>query len=123
MNRIRTLLSMLLGLVLLAQGIAVSAAPRASLSAAPALSATVMADMPCHGQMASQADEMGEQQPSCCDENCPDMTTCALGHLASVAMVSLALPQPAGVGRGLTPVIAASRTTGSLLRPPIALHG
>ncbi len=123
MNRNRTLLSMLLGLVLLVQGFAVSAAPRASLSEDAAVTVNVMADMPCHGQMTAQADETGDQHSSCCDENCPDMTTCALGHLASVATVSLAMPQPARAERGFTPVLALSRTSGSLLRPPIALHG
>lgn len=123
MKRFRTLLSVLLGLVLLVQGFAVSAAPRAKLPAETPASASVMADMPCHGQTAMHADDAGKKPPSCCNENCPDMTTCALGHLASVATVSLALPQSALTERRLTPVLAASRTLSSLLRPPIVLHG
>lgn len=123
MKRFRTLLSVLLGLVLLVQGFAVSAAPRAKLPAEAPASASVMADMPCHGQTAMQADDAGKQHPSCCNENCPDMTTCALGHLASVATESVTLPQPARAERIFTPVLAISRTLNPLLRPPIALHG
>lgn len=121
MNQIRTLLSMFLGLVLLVQGLAVSAAPRVSL-AEDAAKVSAMAELPCHGQMAASLDETGEPQPSCCDENCPDMTTCVLGHLASAAVVSLDLMRPAPAEHGFTPVIAVSRRAASLLRPPIALH-
>lgn len=123
MDRFRTLLSMFLGLVLLVQGFAVSAAPRTALAAGAAVAVSIMADMPCHGQMATQADEPGKQHPSCCNENCPDMTTCTLGHLAPVATVSLFLPQSARAERGLTTAVTAARVSGSLLRPPIVLHG
>lgn len=114
---------MSLGLVLLVQGFAVSIAPRASLSEDAVATVSTMTGMPCHGQIAAQADETGDQRLSCCDETCPDMTTCALGHLAPIAMAYLALPKLAYAEHGFTPVIAVSHTSGSLLRPPIAFHG
>jgi hypothetical protein len=123
MKRFRTLLSVLLGLVLLVQGFAVSAAPHAKPSEGAPASASIMADMPCHAQKAMQQDDSGKQDRACCNASCQDMTTCALGHLASVATVSVVLPQAARADRGFTPVLAASRTLSSLLRPPIALHG
>ena len=123
MNRIRPLLSFFLGFVLLAQGFAVSAAPRTVPTASASASETVMADMPCHGQMAARADEGGAKKLPCCNENCPDMATCALGHLAPVTTVSLTLPPPAPVERAFMLSFAALQSPGSLLRPPIASHG
>ncbi|HBG31982.1 MAG TPA: hypothetical protein DDW98_15390 [Gammaproteobacteria bacterium] len=123
MNRVRTLLSVLLGLVLLVQGFAVSAAPRAKLSEGAPAFVSVVADMPCHAQKAAKTDHAGEQARSCCNASCPDMTTCALGHLASVATISVALPQLTRAENRFTPVLAVSRVPNSLLRPPIALHG
>lgn len=123
MNRFRTLLSMFLGLVLLVQGFAVSAAPRAKLPAEAPASVSALADMPCHAQKAVKSDDSGKQDPSCCNENCPDMTTCALGYLAFVATMSVVMPQPARAEPSFTPALAVSRTLSSLLRPPIARHG
>lgn len=123
MIRCRAALSVLMGLVLLVQGFAVSAASRTNFSDKAPVSASVVAVPPCHGQMAMQPNDSGEQQPSCCNENCPDMTTCALGHLASAASVSVTLPLPLGAERTFMAVPPASRTHSSLLRPPIALHG
>lgn len=123
MKRYRTLISVLLGVVLLVQGAAVSAAPRAKLSAEVSALASAMADMPCHAQKAMTADDPGKPDHSCCNASCPDMTTCALGHLASVGTVSVALPQDARAELSFTAVRVTSRTASSLLRPPIALHG
>lgn len=119
MNRYRTLLSVLLGLVLLAQGFAVAAAPRATLADAASAEMRVGADMPCH---ARKADQTGQPDRSCCNARCPDMTTCALGHMAAIAVISLAVPPAARVEPSFTPVRAVTRTLASPLRPPIALH-
>lgn len=120
MQRYRTLISILLGLVLLVQGLAVSAAPRAEWSEpAPAkMSATSMADMPCHAQKADKADLA---QP-CCDASCPDMTTCALGHLACVATESVVFSQMMREALAFTSVRVQARALASPLRPPITLH-
>lgn len=123
MNRFRTLLSLLLGLVLLVQGFAVSAAPRAKLSEGVPASASVMADMPCHGQEAMKQDDSGKQDRACCGASCPDMTTCALGHLASATPVTVALPPAAQAESHVAPFYVEARTLNSPLRPPIALHG
>lgn len=123
MGRFRTLLSAFLGLVLLVQGFAVSAAPGGKLSGEASASASVTTAMPCQVQKSAKTNDSGNQHPSCCNENCPNMTTCTLGHLASVATVSVALPQEAKAERGFSPVRIASRTLNSPLRPPIALHG
>lgn len=123
MKRFRTLLSVLLGLVLLVQGFAVSAAPHAKPSEGAPASASVMADMPCHAQKTMKQDDSGKQDRACCNASCPDMTTCALGHLAAVATVSVGLPQAARAERRFTPVRVATRTLNAPLRPPIAFHG
>lgn len=120
MHRYRTLLSVLLGLVLLLQGYAVSAAPRAMLADVAGSETIAMADMPCHGQMTDPADQ---QLPSCCDVECPDMTSCALGHIAAATIPSMTLPQPVREALAFTPGRVASRTLTSPLRPPIAVHG
>lgn len=117
----RTLLSVLLGLVLLLQGFALSAAP---LGLPDAEMTQAAADTPpCHGAQPPQTDADGSTL-SCCDADCPDMTRCALGHFA-------AAPQPAAPGAHapVTPrpeasaIVAPERRAASLLRPPITFHG
>lgn len=117
MKRYRTLLTMLLGLVLLLQGLAVSAAPYAKVPA-PAESEMAM-EMPCHGQMAETS---GKQVPSCCSLTCPDMTTCALGHIvAAIDVITVALSPVAHAEHSFTAVHAVSRSLTTPLRPPISL--
>lgn len=121
MNRHRTWLSVLLGAVLLAQGLAVSAAPHAATAAAGEADGTAMAHMmPCHGQSepAPQAAPAGP----CCDADCPDMSHCALGHLACTCAVSVIVPPPARAERGFAPAGVALRPPAALLRPPIIVH-
>jgi len=121
MQRHRTLISILLGIVLLAQGFAVSSVPRAKWSepSQVEIGAMAMADMPCHAQKADQADPA---RP-CCDASCPDMTTCALGHLAGVATMSVVLSQMMRETPVFTSVRVQARALASPLRPPITLHG
>ncbi|MDM4771381.1 hypothetical protein [Solimonas sp. SE-A11] len=113
-------MSVLLGLVLLLQGYAVSAAPRANLIKALDADMAMQMDMPCHGQKAD-AEKAGK--PSCCNADCPDMTTCALGHIASA--VSLTLEPPRGGIAEPDPLAVReiARTSTSLLRPPILSLG
>src|ERR1051326_7884852 len=85
MRRHRTWISILLGLVLVLQGFAVSAATRA-----PMAKAAAMADAPCHGH----SDAM-KSRHNCCDESCPDMTSCALGAFASGDVVIVSIPPAA----------------------------
>lgn len=120
MIRYRTLLSILTGLVLLVQGFAVAAAPRMQLS--DTAETGIAVDMPCHGQVLTQTDDGAEPQASCCDESCPNMTTCALGAMTSVTVPSIILHRPAQVERGFTPIAAPRAAFCPLLRPPISLH-
>lgn len=121
MNYCRTLLSVLLGLVLLVQGLAVSAAPHASpMDTVASLPAT--AHMPCHAQNADAADTQAAAKPSCCDASCPDMTSCALGHMAVSAPTGIA-PLPANAAEYPVPAsVLVSHPLRSPLRPPIAIH-
>lgn len=123
MKRSRTWLTWLLGLVLLAQGYAVAAAPRISLGSNLPHSSAVMADMPCHASMAMKHGQKGKARPSCCNESCPDMTTCALGHLASVAAAELTVPPAVQESVHVVPSRIEARAASSPLRPPISLHG
>jgi hypothetical protein len=119
MKRHRMWLSLLLGLVLLVQGVAVSAAPDIA-SKSDTVAMTVGADMPCHGQMGDQA---SNDSASCCDAQCPDMTSCMLGHLALIAHFQLTTPHAPAELPGLIPIRILTRFPSSPLRPPIALHG
>lgn len=122
MKRHRTLVSILVGLVLLLQGWAVAAAPRAHLPQAASLDA--MADMPCHARSSDQKPGVdGTVKPSCCNADCPDMTTCALGHFVSVVTFALDTPRahvPAPVALSAR---QASAAPAFLLRPPILSLG
>ncbi|MGH8458602.1 MAG: hypothetical protein ACRESV_04575 [Nevskiales bacterium] len=120
MKRHRTLLSVLLGLVLLVQGVAVSAAPLAMFSESGQTTVSMNADMPCHGQMDDQA---VTDPASCCDADCPDMTSCMLGHLAFANTVHASTPHSPDEFQQLIPVRVITRAPSSLLRPPITLHG
>tara|TARA_R110000787_G_scaffold57600_4_gene131475 strand:- start:7612 stop:7977 length:366 start_codon:yes stop_codon:yes gene_type:complete len=120
MIRQQALLNIFLGLILLVQGFAVAGAPRAQLT--DAASTGTADEMPCHGQMLMQSDESGENQPSCCNDSCPNMTTCALGAMTSVTVPSMILHRPTQVERGFTPIAAPRAAFCPLLRPPISLH-
>lgn len=121
MKHHRTLVGILLGLVLLVQGYAVSAASWLVPFDPPVAEVGTMAEPPCHG---TQAPAPEKQTPCCCDATCPDMTSCALGHLASAAVIATVVFPPDGVAMPdahFLPV--AGRVPSSLLRPPITLHG
>ncbi|WP_133164335.1 hypothetical protein [Solimonas fluminis] len=113
-------MSVLLGLVLLLQGYAVSAAPRANLIKALDADMAMQMDMPCHGQKAD-AEKVGK--PSCCNADCPDMTTCALGHIASPVTLTLDPPRGDIAEPSLFVVREIARAQTSLLRPPILSLG
>lgn len=120
MKRYRTGLSVLLGLVLLVQGVAVSAAPYAMLFDPDPVAMAMDDDMPCHGQ----ADDQSVNDPaSCCDADCPDMTSCMLGHLAPGAHFQLTTLHSPDELPGLVPIRIITRSPPALLRPPITLHG
>ena len=125
MKQYRPLLSVLLGLVLLLQGFAVAAAPRAKIADAGDAqhAAVAVSDMPCHAKSAGKATDGQKQKPSCCDGSCADMTTCSLGHMA-VAPVLVVANLPAPDAPSAAPVSEPVESTPqSLLRPPISLHG
>jgi hypothetical protein len=119
MKRHRTVLSVLLGLVLLVQGVAVAAAPYAMFIDSDPAAMTMDADMPCHGQ----ADDQAVNDPaSCCDADCPDMTSCMLGHLAINTSFQLTTVHSPDTAPHLAPVRVISHSPPTLLRPPITLH-
>jgi len=117
MKRLRPVVHVLLGLVLMVQGIAVAAAER-GVQEPEAVAAAASTDtvVPCHeGAPVTAA--------SCCDEACPDMTTCALSHLATAPAAAPV------IGHATSSVPSASTREPdtaprpSFLRPPIAPHG
>jgi hypothetical protein len=121
MQRHRTLVSLLLGLILLVQGYAVSAAPVAQVRAAAMTGMAAMADMPCHAKMAKGS---AKQMPPCCNADCPDMTTCMLGHLAVTAPASQLPPLPdVAPSSWLPPPAKLAQQSSPVFRPPITLHG
>lgn len=120
MKTSRTWLSVLLGLVLLLQGYAVSAAPRANLLKDSGADMVMQMDMPCHGQ---KADAEKPGKPSCCNADCPDMATCALGHIASPMSLTLNSPRGDLAEPGSLAAREIARAPASLLRPPILSLG
>ena len=123
MKSLRPLLSAVLGLALLVQGVAVAAtphAPKAAAAAAAAQSAPA-SEMPCHGK-SQAAKPAAKAICPCCDGDCPDMSGCASGHFAAVPTIKLQLPP---VRQAV--LIAPDRAAESValpfrLRPPIVLH-
>lgn len=135
MQRLRPLLNTLLGLIFLVQGYAVAAAPgmtapvATSVAASTASAAMVdMADMPHCAKMASQAPQQARDAEdaaasSCCDEGCPNLASCALGHLAAITSPGIWLPNTViDAPPFALPPVQALRLS-ALLRPPITFHG
>ena len=130
MRRFRVLLSLLLGLSLMTQGMTVAVAAVAA-SPAPAVMSAGMgmsADdhaMPCMDMEGMSDQAMPAQCPSkCCDGKvCLDMSSCAQAqpaisvHRMLAIFTSVAHNAPAS--RAL---ITAERPPTSLLRPPITSH-
>lgn len=115
MKRSRTGLSLFLGLMLLVQGFAVSAA----YPAMPDDPAAVVVEVDCHGNPVHGSPTVSTRH-DCCDTACPDMSTCLLGHLAGTAVIVLPDLKPAV--RVVPDFKSARVTTRALitpLRPPI----
>lgn len=119
MNRARPLVHLLLGLLLLVQGYAVAAAPRGIAHPATPSAVHATAVSHCHA-MAHAGDAKQHPKPACCDDSCPDMTTCALGHLATAPVSSVVIAAPSSAsGVSLVPP-PAWHAPASPLRPPIS---
>ena len=122
MKSLRPLLSAFLGLALLAQGVAVAAAPLAVAASEPAAAqAAAQAEMPCHGD-AQAADPADTGLCACCDGGCVDMTGCAFGSLAAVPAIKLQLAPVRQAAIAAAERSAESISPPSRLRPPIVLH-
>lgn len=119
MSRLRSCLSPLIGLLFLVQGFAVSAAPMKAVSAPGEIRAgqVLAPGAHCAGSMMKGA------AGSCCDQGCPDMSSCAFAHIA-VAAVVVPVFSPVLAPR-IAARVAAPRPSEpqSLLRPPISSHG
>jgi hypothetical protein len=59
---------------------------------------------------------------TCCDSNCPDMSACALGHIAASPATGFTLGNIATQRFATVPASVLVRPPQFLLRPPIALH-
>jgi hypothetical protein len=128
MTRIRTHISILLGLLLLVQGMAAAAAPVMAMTSAKAqvtaiAERTAEAEMPCHKQQAEpvKADETRPACP-CCDGDCPDMQACAGAQPAMASAIRLDLPRLKPAMPAPIEVSLAIHRTSSLLKPPISLQ-
>ncbi len=114
MKTLRPYLSAALGLTLLVQGFAVTA----SVPVAQAEGAPAAAEMPCHGDGQDQAPD----SCPCCDGDCPNMTSCLLGHLAGVPRADLQFTPAAQSVVVASPRAIRAGFTLSRLRPPIPFH-
>lgn len=109
MQKLRPFLTVLLGLMLGFQGLAIAAAPVAVADAA----ASAM-EMPCHGGAATDGAPF-----DCCDSDCPDMAGCVVGSFAgapAAAVFAEPAPHPVVVTRNGSPRTAVLPLP---LRPPI----
>lgn len=125
MKRDRKSLSLLLGLVLMLQGVTSLAAPcLMSHDAEPvAMSMAMDTDMPCHGEQEDTTLAAAEAGISCCDVDCPNMSGCMLGQLAIHAGFQLATEHASGVLPAMATSRLLSQPPPALLRPPIFRHG
>lgn len=119
MKRFRPVVHAILGLLLLVQGFAVASA--SSKVAAAGDNASAAAAMPCHGE--HHGDQGGgSKHMSCCDADCPDMMSCALGAMAMASAQTFEIVAPQ---QAMFPALVAAPATlppPSFLRPPIASH-
>lgn len=118
MHRNRPFVNLLLGAIIALQGFAVAASPRAAAPAA-APAAEQSSPPPCHGAAVGSP----EQGRSCCDDSCPVMTACLLGHLGVAPVVAPLLSPPVAPPPQLAVVAAGPPPLRSFLRPPIVLPG
>lgn len=119
MKPLRPLLSSVLGLVLLVQGVAVASAPYAPTADEAATQESAAAAMPCHGD-APAPDPVDTGTCACCDGDCPNMSGCAFGHLAAMPPIKLQLPP---VRQAVLTALDRSADSVALpfrLRPPIS---
>jgi len=117
MKSLRPLLSAVFGLALLVQGLAVAAAPYALAAHAAAAQESAPAEMPCH-----ETTQHPAGSHACCGSDCPDMTSCALGHLAAAPAVRMQLAPVHSTVVAAPARSAESVPPSSRLRPPIVLH-
>jgi hypothetical protein len=113
MMRFRPLLTALLGLLFWVQGMAMAAAP----VDVPADAADSAMEMPCHGDATELA------PCDCCDGDCPDMASCAVGHFFTAPPSAVAPVAPAAQALAAAGGWSLKTAVLSLpVRPPIALH-
>jgi hypothetical protein len=120
----RPLVTVLLMLALLLQGLAPARAMTAAVDA-PTVAVEPQAAMPCHGaQSAEQAATPGHAAMSCCDAGI-DCSHCSAGCMATPALPAVIKADAASAPR----IVAAARAeqsppaapTADRLRPPISL--
>lgn len=112
MKKLRPYLTAILGLMLWVQGMAVAAAP-VKVAEDPASAM----EMPCHGK-----DSAGAAACACCDDACPDMASCVIGHFAGTPVTALHFTV---IAQAAIPAAGWSLQTSVPplpLRPPIASH-
>lgn len=115
MKSLRPLLTGVVGLALLVQGVVAAASPHLILARASA-AAHAQSEMPCHnGKTAVPA-----QPCDCCDQDCADMSGCAFGHVAAIVPVTgLDFVASRQAGATTPDQAVASVFLPSHLRPPI----
>ena len=117
MKRHRPLLSAVLGLMLCVQGLAIAAAPVDGVEAQAESAAESAMAMPCHGDSAASA------PCDCCDGDCPDMASCAIGHFFAAPPSTAALFEPAAQVAVAAGGWSLQTAVLSLpVRPPIVFH-
>jgi hypothetical protein len=112
MLKLRPYLTAVLGLMLWVQGMAMAAVP-----VAVAQEPDSAMEMPCHGDEAPAADAC-----ACCDDACPDMASCVIGHFAGTPATALHF---AAATQAALPAAGWSLQTfvpPTPLRPPIVTH-
>jgi hypothetical protein len=113
MKRHRPLIAAVLGLMLCVQGLAIAAAPVDM----PADETEAAMEMPCHGDSAELA------PCDCCDGDCPDMASCAVGHFFAAPPSAVAPLEPAAQAAAAATGWSLQTAVLSLpVRPPIAAH-
>lgn len=114
MGGLRPVINVLLCVLLAMQGFAAAASQRAADSPPGNAAASVH----CHGTAAAG---MADEDASCCNVTCPDMSACVFTHLATgtPSATFAFVPESTALTAPVTASVSASPPK-SLLRPPIA---
>jgi hypothetical protein len=121
MNLWRALVCLLLSLTLMMRGVAANPTVPSLSGNSGITRMGAVPHMPCHEAIKSLGQNKGHQ-PSCCDQTCPDMRSCALGQPATLSSAPTVFFGASAHALAPRATLTATAIPKPVFRPPIALH-